>query len=72
MILEKMTDKPKQCAKSVATMARDYDVSKAFIYRELQTGRLKAKRFGGKTLITAEQEREWIASKPEWTPMDER
>ena len=54
-------------AKTVKELAADYNVSIGFIYDELERGALKAKKFGRRTLITTEQEREWIDSKEEWT-----
>ena len=54
--------------KSVANLAAAYDVSRGFIYSELKRGNLKALKIGSRTIITAEQEAEWLASKELYKP----
>ena len=47
---------------SVSTLAADYSVSKQTIYREIEEGRLRAKRVRGRLVIPREAVEEWLAS----------
>ena len=41
---------------------------KSEVYEALRSGELKAKKFGRRTIIPADEARRWIASLPDWTP----
>jgi len=43
---------------------KKHNVSRTTIYNEIKSGRLKAKKLGGRTIITAEDERAWLDSLP--------
>ena len=55
--------------KSIQTLAEEYDVCRGFIYAELNRGALEATKFGRKSIVTAEQEKAWVGSKPKWKPV---
>jgi excisionase family DNA binding protein len=42
-----------------------YSVGKTHVYREIATGRLKAKKSGRRTLIAAHDAEMWLSSLPE-------
>ena len=50
--------------------ARYLNIGKTKLYAEINSGRLKAKRSGGQTLITKEALDDWIASLPDHKPAD--
>lgn len=48
---------------SVAEFCATYGVGKSFLYEELKSGRLKARKVGARTLIPTDEARAWWASK---------
>ena len=48
--------------------ARYLNIGKTKLYAEINSGRLKAKRSGGQTLITKEALDDWIAKLPDHKP----
>ena len=50
--------------------AKYLGIGKTKLYAEINSGRLKAKRHGGQTLITKAALDEWIANLPEHKPAD--
>ncbi|MEW6389605.1 MAG: helix-turn-helix domain-containing protein [Pseudomonadota bacterium] len=48
---------------SVSEFCTIYGVGKSFLYEELKSGRLKARKVGARTLIPAAEARAWWASK---------
>jgi excisionase family DNA binding protein len=53
-------------AYSVDELAEEADVGRSKIYEELRSGRLRAKKLGRRTLITAEAADEWFAQLPDY------
>lgn len=45
--------------------AHRYGLSVSTIYNQMRSGRLKAKKLGKRTLITAEAEQEWLDNLPD-------
>ena len=52
-----------QSALSIPQFCRTYDIGRSKTYEEINAGRLKAKKFGRKTLITNADE--WFANLPD-------
>jgi hypothetical protein len=50
---------------SVPALAEAADVSRSKLYEEMAAGRLKAKKFGARTIITAEEAKRWLDSLPD-------
>jgi excisionase family DNA binding protein len=50
--------------------ARYLNIGKTKLYAEINSGRLRAKRSGGQTLITKEALDDWIANLPDHKPAD--
>jgi hypothetical protein len=48
----------------VAELAKRHKLSKAHIYNEIKGGRLRARKSGNATIVTAEDEAAWLASMP--------
>ena len=57
---------------SINTFAEAADISRASVYAEIAAGRLRAVKFGGKTLIPAEEAQRWINSLPNFRSADRR
>ena len=55
---------------SPAEAAKYLNIGKTKLYAEINSGRLKAKRHQGQTLITKEALDEWIENLPEHKPAD--
>ena len=55
---------------SPAEAAKYLSMGKTKLYAEINSGRLKAKRHGGQTVITKEALDEWIANLPDHMPAD--
>jgi hypothetical protein len=53
---------------SVPALAEAADVSRSKLYEEMAAGRLKAKKFGARTIIPADEARRWLDSLPDFTP----
>jgi len=47
-----------------AGFAQRHSVSTAFIYKEIAAGRLRARKANGATIITDEDERDWLDAMP--------
>lgn len=45
-----------------------FGVSRSTAYREINAGRLKARKRGSRTIITAADAQEWLASLPAFEP----
>jgi excisionase family DNA binding protein len=53
-----------------AGAARRMGISRSQLYVELAAGRLKARKHGKCTLITATEIDRWLAELPQWEPQD--
>jgi hypothetical protein len=45
-------------------------ISRSRVYRDLASGKLRAKKAGPRTIIPPEEIRRYIASLPDWEPND--
>jgi len=50
---------------SIPALAEAADVSRSKLYEELAAGRLKAKKFGSRTIIPADEAKRWLDSLPD-------
>jgi hypothetical protein len=49
---------------SVTTFGETYDIGRTKTYEEINAGRLKARKVGRRTIITAEDAEEWLSLLP--------
>jgi hypothetical protein len=61
------TDSASQ-AHSVGEFCNLYGIGRTRAYAEIASGRLKARKVGARTIITAEDARAWLAALPELEP----
>jgi hypothetical protein len=61
-------DLPNKLAYSVPALAESADISRSKIYEEMEAGRLKAKKFGSRTLILGDEAKRWLDSLPDFQP----
>lgn len=47
---------------SILAFAKEFNVGRTTIYREIGEGRLRAKKIGRRTLITREDAKEWLSN----------
>jgi hypothetical protein len=52
---------------SVPALAEAADISRSKIYEEMAAGRLRAKKFGARTIIPADEARRWLQSLPDFS-----
>lgn len=57
-------------ARSIPEFCRATDVGRSKIYEEIKAGRLKAKKFGSRTIIIDEDGRAWLEALPEAVPSE--
>jgi hypothetical protein len=57
-----MTDK--LSSSRVSEVAYRHRLSRSHVYNEIKAGRLKARKSGDATIVTAEDEADWLASMP--------
>ena len=62
-----MTTPIEPIADSVIIAAKRLGISRSALYLELRDGRLKARKSGGRTLVSREAQREWLESLPAWS-----
>lgn len=55
-------------SKSISAFARDHGLCEQSVYNAINRGQLKARKFGRRTLITAEDERAFLAGLPTIKP----
>jgi hypothetical protein len=48
----------------VAELAKRHSLSRAFIYKEIAAGRLRARKAGAATIVTEEDEAAWLTAMP--------
>jgi excisionase family DNA binding protein len=58
---------PSRLAYSIDRFCEDTDTGRSKVYELIRTGRLRAKKFGSKTLILAEDADRFLASLPDMT-----
>jgi hypothetical protein len=59
---------PARRARTVKQFCTDYGVGKTLTYAEIKTGRLRAVKVCGRTLILHDDSEAWARSLPEVTP----
>jgi excisionase family DNA binding protein len=63
-----MKDTPKPRLYSIKDFIRDYGISRASLYEEIKHGRIRARKFGKKTLIAREDAEAWFSRLPDLKP----
>ena len=51
---------------SIPELEREANVGKTTLYQEINAGRLKAKKIGRRTIITADAAANWLAQLPDY------
>ncbi len=54
----------RQLADSPKNAAKNLGIGLTKLYEEIKTGRLRALKFGSRTLVTTEAQRDWLNSLP--------
>ena len=54
-----------QRAMSIRTFCKTYDIGRTSAYTEIRAGRLKVRKVGRRTIITADDAEEWLSRLPE-------
>jgi hypothetical protein len=57
-------DTPKQVSFSADDFAKRHGIGRTTVFSEIKAGRLQARKVGKRTLVTAEDERAWLACLP--------
>jgi hypothetical protein len=53
-----------QRAMSIRTFCKTYDIGRTSTYTEIKAGRLKVRKIGRRTIITADDAEEWLSRLP--------
>ena len=53
-----------QRAMSIRTFCKTYDIGRTSTYTEIKAGRLKVRKLGRRTIITADDAEEWLSRLP--------
>lgn len=67
-----MLDTPETLAFSVPSAAAATGTSRARLYEAMKAGELRARKFGRRTIIPADELRRWLGSLPEARSSSER
>jgi len=57
-----------QRAYSIEQFAREEGIGRGTVYAEIREGRLRARKVGRRTIITAEDAAAWRNNLPDWKP----